>query len=70
MNAIHPESEIVATTFDTATGICSYTIERGGKRWTARVHVDELNKYKNDKMRRRQHVAAALQQAMMGPPDE
>jgi hypothetical protein len=67
--AIHPDSEVVATTFDPLTGTCGYTIQRDGRRWTARIHIDELNKFGANKQARRTYMANALKQAMIGPPD-
>jgi hypothetical protein len=69
MTAIHPDSEVVATTFDPLTGICSYTIQRDGKRWTARIPIEELDKFKANRAGRRTYLANALKQAMIGPPD-
>lgn len=66
------DTEIVATSHDPANGDCYYTIERNGKRWTAKVHVDKFNQIGTTPaslMQRRQHLAQALEQAMMGPPD-
>lgn len=69
MTAIHPDSEVVATAFDPISGVCAYTIQRDGKRWTARIHVDELNKLGANKQARRTYLSNALKQAMIGPPD-
>lgn len=69
---INLDSEIVATRYDSATGECFYTIERGGKRWTARVHLDDLNKHgpvATAGSQRRNYLAGALEEAMRGPPD-
>lgn len=69
---INLDSEVVATRYDSATGECFYTIERGGKRWTARVHLDDLNKHgpvAAAGQQRRNYLAGALEEAMRGPPD-
>lgn len=70
---INLDSEIVATRYDSATGECFYTIERGGKRWTARVHLDDLNKHgpvAASAPQRRNYLAQALEEAMRGVPDD
>lgn len=69
MSAVHPDTEVVATTYDAPTGICTYTIQRDGKRWTARIPLSELDKFKANRQARRTYLANALQQAMVGPPD-
>jgi len=69
---IHLESEIVASAYDEATHVCSYTIERNGKRWTVKVPIEHLNAHgtgKGHKVQRRLHLARLLEQAMNGPHD-
>lgn len=63
------ESELVASHFDPLTRICSYTIQRGGERWTVKIPHADLEKHKGNKQLRRNHVANALQNAMRGAPD-
>jgi hypothetical protein len=67
---INLDTEIVATRFDAPSHTCFYTIARGGKRWTAALHIDALEKAGANKTLRRQTLAAALMNAMAGPPDE
>lgn len=66
------ESEIVGSAYDPTSKVCTYTIERNGKRWTAEVHLNHLSAHKggNAKMLRRNHVAKVLEMAMQGEPDE
>jgi hypothetical protein len=65
------ESEIVGSAYDPVSKVCTYTIERNGKRWTAEVPVHHLQSHKggNAKMLRRNHVAKVLEMAMQGEPD-
>lgn len=63
------DTEIVATRFDPKSRTCFYTIERGGKRWTATVPIDHLQAHKGNKQARRNHLAKVLEQAMAGQPD-
>lgn len=70
------DTEIVASRFDTKTGLCSYTIERNGKRWTVDVHLDHFEALPKtpgephvNKQLRRNHLAKVLEQAMQGPCD-
>jgi hypothetical protein len=73
--AINPETEIAGSAY--ANGVHSYTIERGGRRWTIQVTDDELAKFgqpigpqgTNARGQRRNYVAGRLHTAMMGPPD-
>src|SRR6185312_4937082 len=69
MTAIALESEIIATRYDPKTRTCFYTIQRDGKRWTAAVPVDHLEKHKGNRQNRRNHVAAVITNAMRGPHD-
>jgi hypothetical protein len=74
---IHPETEIVASSYDAATRVHSYTIERGGKRWTTTIPDDEFERFgpvvgasaATNKARRRNYLAAKLTNAMQGEPD-
>ena len=72
MSAINLDSEIVATSVDQTAGVVSYTIERNGQRWTAKIPMKELNALgavSLTKKARVQLVARKLQEAMLGPPD-
>ena len=64
------DSEVVATRYDAHSRTCFYTIERGGKHWTAKIPLDDLEKHKANKALRRQHVATVLTGIMQGPSDE
>jgi hypothetical protein len=66
---IHLETEIVATAYDPKTNICSYTIQRGAKRWTVTIPLEHLDAHKGNKQKRRDHVATVLKSAMDGPHD-
>ena len=63
------ESEIIASAYDKTKRICSYTLQRGGERWTVNVPRDDLDKHKANKLGRRTHVANALLRAMQSAPD-
>lgn len=65
---IHLESHVIASHFDKTTRTCNYTIERGGQRYTASVHIDDLSKQPN-KMAKRMFLANALEAATQGAPD-
>lgn len=67
---IHLEGEIVSTQYDATRRVCFYTIEREGKRWTAIVNLDDLNKLGPNKIARRNLIANALTVAMQGKPDD
>lgn len=64
------DSEIVATRYDAQSRVCFYTIARGGKHWTAKVPLDDLDKHKANKALRRAHLASVLTGIMQGPSDE
>lgn len=69
---INLDGEIVATAFDPIAGTCSYTLERGGKRWTVSVPLQQLDAHgpvSLTKQIRRNHVGGLLTQAMAGPAD-
>ncbi len=57
------------TSFDRVTEICSYSIERGGKFWTVKIPLADLEQYGTDEQARRQHVSSRLAGALDGPPD-
>lgn len=67
---IHLDTEIVATRFDPVTLSCSYTIERGGKRWTVEIPKAHFDKHGANKIAKRTHLATVLNNAMLGPHDE
>ncbi len=69
MTAVALESEIVSSRYDAATRTCFYTIARSGKRWTAAVPLDHLDKHKSNRQLRRNHLANVLNNAMNGLPD-
>jgi hypothetical protein len=71
------ESEIVGSAYDARTHMHSYTIDRGGRRWTVKIPAAELDrngpllgaKAGVARMRRRGYLAARLTNAMQGPHD-
>lgn len=67
------DTEVVSTRHDPKTGHGYYTIERNGKRWTAKVHDNEFSKVGTGPAsitQRRAILARALEAAMRGPEDE
>ena len=74
---IHPETEVVATTYDAKTRTCHYTVQRDGKRWTAAIPLSQFENmgYKlgqqhiPSRQQRRDHLMAMLENAMRGKPD-
>jgi hypothetical protein len=74
---IHPETEIVASSHDAKTKAHTYTIERGGKRWTITIPDADFERFGPvmgasaavNKMNRRKHLATRLAAAMEGPAD-
>lgn len=74
---INPETDVVATSHDPVTRTHSYTIARGGKRWTTQIPDTDFGQFGPvmganadlNKMRRRQHLATRLEAAMAGAPD-
>ena len=75
---INPETEIVASSWDPQTRAHSYTIERTGRRWTVVIPDDDLQRFGPvlgasaavNKQNRRRHLAAVLENAMRGEPDD
>lgn len=73
---INLETE-VETAFNRLTQIHSYTIARGGKRWTVQIPDADFAKHgpvmgasaEMNKARRRMYLATALTNAMQGAPD-
>jgi hypothetical protein len=66
------DTEIVASSYNPITRICTYTIERDGRRWTAEVHIDHLEAHGHGPIgakKRQTHIANALTSAMRGPHD-
>ena len=65
------ETEIVGTRHDPILRVHYYTIERGGRRWTAAVKDSDLDGFSGPRGRqmRREYIARALQTAMTGVPD-
>lgn len=74
---INPETEIVASSHDPVTRTHSYTIERGGKRWTVAIPDDEFARFgvvvgaqaRSNQLRRRTYLVTKLTVAMQGEPD-
>lgn len=66
-------TELSSSSYDPATGLCRYTATKNGKHWTIEIPIADLHKHGNGpghKMKRQNHVATLLQQAMLGPSDE
>jgi hypothetical protein len=65
---IHLENEIVASAWNPVTRVCSYTLERDGKRWTVQIHESEFSRQGGTPVRRA-HLARKLETAMLGRED-
>lgn len=76
--SIHPESEIVGTSYDERARVHTYTIKRGGKKWTVNISDADFQQFgpvmgasaSVNKLNRRKHLATRLEAAMRGPSDE
>jgi hypothetical protein len=51
------------------TQTCSYTIERDGQRWTAKIPLADFTKLGPNKVARHNLIANALNSAMQGRPN-
>lgn len=69
MSVINLDTEIVATGHDPITRTHFYTIERGGRRWTVKIHDDHLSRHGANKQARRNHLGNLLTEAMRGKAD-
>lgn len=71
MTTIHPETQVVASTYDPLTRICSYTYQHtDGSRYTVQVPLDELNT-KGNRANRRMHLATKIMHHIQSnPPDK
>lgn len=75
---IHPETEIVASSHDPIARLHSYTISRGGKKWTVQIPDDDFQAFgpvmgasaSVNRMNRRKHLAMRMEAAMRGREDE
>lgn len=70
------EDHIVATRYDSLTGLCHYVVEHEGKRYTVSVPRAELDKHPPathptaiGTRLRRAHVARAIEKRLQGEPD-
>lgn len=72
MTTIHPETQIVASTFDAPNRICTYTYEHSdGSRYTVTVPLAELEKSGNTKDARRRFLAQKIiNHVQSHPPDK
>jgi hypothetical protein len=75
MTAINLDDQIVATSYDAATRVCSYTYEHtDGSRYTVEVPIDHLHKIGTTpatEQVRRQHLAQKiLSHIQTNPPDK
>ena len=70
MTTIHPETQVVASTYDGLSRMCSYTYQHSdGSRYTVKVPLDELLK-KGNRANRRQHLATKIMHHIQSnPPD-
>lgn len=70
MITVNVDTDIVGTKFNKTKQTCLYTVERNGKRWTAEIPLDELQRLGGNKMARRKIVENYLATKMAGPPDD
>jgi len=75
MTVINLDDEVVATAYDPATRICTYTYQHpDGSRYTVPVHLDELAKLGTtpaNRGSRRQYLAMKIQNHVAtNKPDE
>lgn len=72
MTAINLDTQIVATSYDPLTRICTYTYQHtDGSRYTVSIPIDQLNKMKPNKATARNFVGKAiLGHIQTNPPDE
>jgi hypothetical protein len=66
---INLDTEIVETRHDPVSRMNSYVLERGGRRWTVHIHLNDLDRHGANKLARRNHLGNLLQQAMLGKAD-
>lgn len=69
---INLETEIVQTRYDQTSRMNYYTIERGGRRWTVGVHMDDFARYglqRQTDPARLNYLGHLLKQAMLGKAD-
>ena len=71
MTTIHPETQVVASTYDPLARMCSYTYQHSdGSRYTVKVPLDELLK-KGNRVARRTHLAQRIiNHIQTNPPDK
>ena len=71
MTTIHPETQVVASTFDPLSRMCSYTYQHSdGSRYTVKIPLDELLR-KGNRMNRRTHLATKIiNHIQANPPDK
>lgn len=75
---LNPETQIVASGYDAARHVHTYTVEHGGKRWTARITDTEFEQFgpalgataASAKQARRAYLARKMREAMDGPADK
>lgn len=70
MTTIHPETQVVASSYDAPSRTCFYTYQHSdGSRYTVKVPLDELLK-KGDRTKRRTHLATKIiNHIQANPPD-
>lgn len=75
---LNPETQIVASGYDAAHHVHTYTVEHDGKRWTARITDAEFARLGpvlgatavSAKQARRAFLARKIREAMDGPADK
>lgn len=75
MTTINPESQVVASSYNPWTRVCTYTYEHADhSRYTVSVHIDEFHKIGTTpatRDQRRRHLALRIQSHIQSnPPDE
>jgi len=71
MTAINLDTQIVATSYDKLARTCSYTYQHSdGSRYTVTIPLDDLNKFKPNKVNARNFVGKTiLNHIQTNPPD-
>lgn len=71
MTAINLDTQIVATAYDRQARVCSYTYQHtDGSRYTVQIPIDDLNKFKPNKINARNFVGRSiLNHIQSNPPD-
>lgn len=75
MTAINLDDQVVASSYDSASRVCSYTYQHSdGSRYTVKVPIDDLHKLgmtPMNRQQRREHLATRiLTHIQTNPPDD